>query len=262
MWEWYAAVTRTIATMVPMHLPRAISLAGLRTEAETPWGGSPRDLLQGVAKIGARGVVLDVTAVGFRPRELDASARRDVIGVIRRLGMECCGLDAFIPPAHFNDRLHVDRAVGAAMQAIEMAAELTRHSGKAIPVCVEFPTDAGDDVIARLCDFSMKCGVVLADCSWPSRDRQPIPDWGVDPATIITSGANPIDVVIGSKRSIAVARMSDMASTGRCAPGAGKLDPLGYEVALVTAGYSASLILDVRGIARQDKVLVDWFGNR
>lgn len=244
-----------IATIEALRPARAISFAGLRPDADAPWGQTPRSMLDWAATSGARAVVLDVTSPGFRPRELDQSARRDIVAVLRRAGIECRGLDAFIPPSHFTDPSNVDRAVSALVQSMEMAAEISRLTSQPVPVCTVIAKDAGSDVIRRLLDASHRTGVALADCAWPMREQRPGLEIGIDPAAILVTGSDPCDAVLKADRIPAVARLSDLSANGRCEPGEGGLDILRYEVALVTRGYAGCVVVDLRGVHRQSTMV-------
>jgi sugar phosphate isomerase/epimerase len=208
-------------------------------------------MLDWVARVNARRVVLDITAPGFRPRELDTSARRDIVAVLRRSGIECRGLDAFIPPSHFTDPSTIDRAVSALIQAMEMASDISRLTQQPVPVCTALSKEAGADVIGRLLDASQRVGCALADCGWPIREINPRLELGVDPATVLAGGGDPCDAVLKADRTPSVARLSDLSAAGRCEPGEGGLDLLRYEVALVTRGYAGCVVVDLRGVRRQ-----------
>ncbi|MFO0874695.1 MAG: hypothetical protein U0575_12095 [Phycisphaerales bacterium] len=93
-----------------MALALAAALAGL--------DGDPRDDLAGVARLGFRCVQLSATRPGLRPRELDATGRRGLRERLRWLELSPSGVDLWIPPAHFVESAHIDRAVDAVIAAI------------------------------------------------------------------------------------------------------------------------------------------------
>ncbi|HBS28785.1 MAG TPA: hypothetical protein DEB06_04900 [Phycisphaerales bacterium] len=59
-------------------------------------------------------------------------------------------------------------------------------------------------------------------------------------------------------------RLSDLSSTGRVAPGTGRLDLLAFAVAVGVSGYSGHAVLDLRGVAGQEgaaRGVVDRLGR-
>lgn len=237
-------------------LPRSLSLAGFVPAIDAPWGGSPRDVIEWAASKGVRLVHLDATCAGLRPRELDRSARRDVAAMLRRLRLTLGGIDAWIPPDHFTDARHVDRAAAAAIAACDLASELA-----SLGACPQRPAvslhlsgataSAVRSSIAAAADVA---GVVVADHQWPPAEPLgPSSPMGVgfDPAAVLMAGeADPCKALATVARRVVSARLSDLSSLGRVPPGEGRLDTLAYEVAVATAMPGASLVVDSRGMGR------------
>lgn len=220
--------------------------------------GTPREVLEAIAarfaRAGARGVQLDATLPGFRPRELDRSARRDLAGTLRRLEMACSGVDAFVPSEHFLDRATVDRAANAVIAAIELAGDLGTLCNGGRNVCVAFPEKISHDVRESIIESCERCGVRLADTVWPQlADPHPHVGVGFDPAAVLAAGQDPAIVAAGLGQKLVVARVSDVASgiVGvRCEPGSGrgKLDIDAYHAALEIIGHTSMPVVDLRGV--------------
>jgi sugar phosphate isomerase/epimerase len=236
-------------------LPRSLSLAGLTPGPGAPWGGSPREMIEWAARSGVRGLHLDAACAGIRPRELDRSARRDIASLLRRLQLSFSGVDLWIPPEHFTEAMHVDRAVEAACAAMTFAGEIAGLNASARPaVGLVLPAAAPTEVLRTIAAAAEVAGVLVADHAWPPRegDRWGI-GIGIDPAAVLMSGdASPHVAVSRSSAALASARLSDVASHGRVVPGTGRLDLLAYEVALATAGFAGPVIVDPRGVPLRD----------
>ncbi|MFZ4575924.1 MAG: sugar phosphate isomerase/epimerase family protein [Phycisphaerales bacterium] len=234
-------------------LERALALAGLEAGEEHPWSGSPRRALVWAAEAGARAVQLDATAAGIRPRELEPSARRDLAATLRRAGMDCAGLDLFIPPAHFTDPTKVDRAVTAVLQAVELCADLSRLASNRLVLSTQLPADTPEDVLSRLALSAEHHGVSIADHAWPPRAPRAGLGQGIDPAAIFISGGDPIAGLSTLGGPPLAARLSDVSAVGRCLPGSGRLETQAYEPMLFTAGFTGRLVIDLRGLPRQQQ---------
>jgi sugar phosphate isomerase/epimerase len=259
-------------------LPRSLSLAGLA--AAGPWGTSPRERFAYVSKTGYRAVQLDATAPTLRPRELDRSARRDIAAQLRRLRLRFSGLDLFIPPLHFADAAHVDRAITAAIAAGELAVDLARFtneqatSAEAVASASGAAGVAGASVVTldlgsaplagaveALRAAQERTGAIFADCRWPPQ-RENI---SIDPAGVIMRGGEAPHTQVLALRghNIVSARLNDFSSVGRVPPGEGSLDLLAYEVCLTTLHYGGPLVVDVRGMeqAQQERVVGEGMGT-
>lgn len=245
--------------MMPSFTPMcSVSLAGLTLHAAAPWGADARSALAWACASGVQAVQIDATMPGLRPRELDASARRDIRALARRLGVSVSGVDLFIPPTHFIDAAHLDRAMNAARAALELARDLAEHSTSAV-VATELPEKCSDDTIAELRTATQRVGATLADCAWPPRNGR-VNDAdairiGIDPAAIIARGEDVANQVAKLTAVPAHARLSDLGASGRVEAGKGQLDMTTYCVTLSTRGFSAPLVIDLRGLRDQAAVL-------
>lgn len=215
----------------------------------------PRRALERLASRAFRHVQLCVTQPCMRPRDLDASARRDVRAQLRRLELDVAGLDFFIPTEHYFDAARVDRAVGATHEAIRLAADLGR-----CPVSLVLPQPTGDDpageetiteVLRAIRESAHQHDVNLADHAVPMAHRaaDDLVGIGIDPAAWLGAGRDPASVVREHGGPIVAARFCDLNLAGlRTPPGerGGRLDVLAYGIALATAGDPRPLILDAR----------------
>jgi len=217
-------------------------------------GGPPREALRHAAASGFRFVQIACNVRGFRPRELDASGRRDLRATLTRLGLACGGLDCFIPLDHFADSARQERAVDAVREAIGLAAALDR-----CPVSIELPAknDARSaEAVAAVIREAERLDIQIADHSlhparWPT-------GVGIDPAAAILAGSDYAAVVLAAGHALASARLSDVTSSGiRAAPGlpGGRLDLIAYRAALDVAGYRRPVVIDVRGMTDAGSVI-------
>lgn len=249
-------------------LVSSLSLAGLPAVEGAPWTPGPREAIAWAASLKAKSVQLDATAASMRPRELDRSGRRDVAALLRRSGLLFSGLDLWIPPTHFADAAHVDRAASAVIAAAELAAELAVLTSCRDAACVSLSLDAKapDDLAARLRDEAERAGTVLADHSWPPRKTNPggrsLPV-GIDPATLLLAGADPVLEASRLAHTAASARLSDANAMGRADPReGGRLDAAAYEGALASRGYSRALVIDLRGLRDPARTAAYWLEPR
>lgn len=146
--------------------------------------GDLRRVLPRVRGTGIRSIHLDGTVPGLRPRDLDASARRDLRTMIRRAEIGCSGIDALIPPTHFDDPAFADRAHHAVAAIIDLAADLA-GAGVLPIVHTEFPNESSSiaGAVARdLAEHGRSRGVILADLSGEA-DHQP----GIAPGCLVDS---------------------------------------------------------------------------
>ena len=240
----------------------AVSLAGLEPRAGAPWTGGPREAIAWAASLASAavvpGVVLDATAPACRPRELDRSARRDLAAGLRRAGLAFAGLDLFIPPEHFAQPETADRAISATAAACELAADLASLAGDAPArvVSLVLPSEAGPDVLAAIEGAAQRVGTRIADCAVPPRDTATTDAGlavGIDPAAVLAGGLSPAKLAVQTGGALAMARVSDLAPTGRCVPGdaAGRLELGAYAATLATIGYRGFATIDLRSLPRQ-----------
>ncbi|HLO41773.1 MAG TPA: hypothetical protein VK176_12180 [Phycisphaerales bacterium] len=212
-----------------------------------------RGLLRWAAGIGLRWIQLDATLACVRPRELDRSARRDLASAIRRDELGLCGIDLFIPPRHFLEAVHVDRAVSAVVGAIELAAELKPllNAPPRPAVALELPPGLGEDVLSQLSASAARADVVLADHARPNPYiRTGTLGPGVDPAAMLAAGEDVFDVLTRMEHTPIQARLSDTQAGARVPAGSsqGRLDLVEYASALGVRGYDTPVVVDLRGL--------------
>ncbi len=236
----------------------SLSIAGLHARGdEGPWAQGPRRAIEWVGSIGYRAVQLDAAAPGVRARELDRSARRDLAATLRRAELALSGLDLWIPGHHFIDTKHADRAIGAVVGALELAAELAGLVEGSTPVvCVELPKDLGDGVRGALDGAALSQGAVLADHAWPVRDEvkegagEAGLRVGLNPAAVLLAGGDPVGAAGALGERLASARVMDLSARGASIPGEreGKLDLDAYAAALAVGGRVAHPVFDPHGL--------------
>lgn len=214
-------------------------------------GEDPRRAIDRLAGEGFRYVQLSATQPGLRPRELDQSARRDLLAVLRRHEISPAGLDLWIPAEHFLDDAHVARAVDATISAIVLAGALGR-----VPLSMNLPAPGTDTVgqVASIMDSvsaaAQQHGVAIANHTVPPPDTMDeTVGLGIDPAAWLSQGLDPATVVSTHAAHLVAARLSDLNAAGmRCPIGesSGRLDVTAYQVALSIAGYQRPVVLDAR----------------
>lgn len=220
-----------------MHFTR---LPPAPTLAPLAGGGDPRRALAKIAGDGFRFVQLSAALPGMRPRDLDRSARRDLLARLRRIELVPAGVDLWIPPEHYADPEHADRAAGAVIDAVELAADLGR-----IPLSLRLPEGLEDSIVQAWRARAETCGIAIAD---HSATPHALLGAGVDPAVLLAEGKDPALCVSGAK-GLAAARFSDYRDESRTTPGTGCLDVLAYQVALVARGFISPVALDLRRLA-------------
>jgi len=232
--------------------PLAVTLAPL-VAAATHDGDEMRSAMDCIAGLGFRFVQLSATHPGLRPRDLDQSARRDLLATLRRRELTISGVDVWIPPRHFLEAEHADRAVAAIHQAIELAADLGR-----CPVSFTLPHSMNDDhagalkLLAEAVSAQAdRFGVRLADHGVRLVQREgTLIEVGIDPAAWIGQGDDPVKAVLANSTRLASARLCDLLTSGLRGPIGDpqerQLDVQGYKVALSVAGYTQPLIVDTR----------------
>ena len=206
----------------------------------------PRRAFDRLNAMGIRWVQLSATQRGMRPRELDQSARRDLLATLRRRELSVSGVDAWIPATHYADEQHSDRAAAAIMATIDLAGDLGR-----CPVSVTWPAEGAEEVIELAATRAEHVGVPIADHAVPvspHTDYEPI-GIGIDPAAWLSNGDDPSNIVSRYANRLVSARLCDLLTTGMRGPvgqSDGRLDPLAYKVALSVAGYERPVVVDAR----------------
>ena len=213
-----------------------------------PLGDQPRAALDRLAAMEFRYVQLSATQPELRPRDLDRSARRDLLVRLRRLELQISGLDLWIPPAHFLDPAHVDRAVDAVRAAVELAGDLQR-----CPISLELPRPVDDEslgpVIEAIAELALRAGVELADHAVADATQDHL-GIGIDPAAQLSCNEDPAAAVMKHADRLVAARLCDLLASGMRGPigeaQGGRLDVLSYRVALSVGGYDRPVVVDAR----------------
>lgn len=227
----------------PLDLCLAPTLAAL--------GDRPRAALDRLASLAFRAVQLSASQPGLRPRELDRSGRRDLLGRLKRVEMVPAGLDLWIPEAHLRDPARVDRAVGALQAAVELAADLGRITLSLLLPTRDETSDAIAPILQAVIEKSLRFGVPLADCTVPPSDRADV-GVGIDPVIWLSNGRDPVDAVATLADRIFSARLGDLSASGDRKPvGAvngeqGRLDLGAYRSTLLGHGYAGPIVVDLR----------------
>ncbi|MCC5785930.1 MAG: hypothetical protein JJU33_04420 [Phycisphaerales bacterium] len=223
--------------------------------ALTPFRDLPaRRAIELASALGYRSVTLDATHPELRARTLDRTARRDLAAVLRRLELGLAGLDLWIPPSHFAEAAHADRAVGVVSETLAMARDLATLSGSGEPaavVSVLVDPAADASVAIELGALAEAAGASIADHARPPRDSK----WdrygvGIDPAGVMMAGEALQDAVLAAGASLVCARLSDLSAAGRTEPGSpgARLDRAGYEATLSVVGHERPVIVDLRQV--------------
>ncbi|MFO0782691.1 MAG: sugar phosphate isomerase/epimerase [Phycisphaerales bacterium] len=219
--------------------------------------GDPQQALAWLSQLGVRGVQLSLQQPGLRPRDLGASARRDLAAALRRHELVCAGVDALIPADHWCDGATVDRAVEALRECCQLAEALGR-----VPVTVQFPGADPDPTreerrsgaLHAVAAAASTHGVLLADLACSSSGavanlpRPPV-GWCADPAAMLASGKPVPAAVAGLAGHLYSARIVDLLRTGMRGPlgtAEGQLDVLSYRMALEMAGLQGLPVVDAR----------------
>lgn len=205
-----------------------------------PLAADPREGIAAAAAMGYRAVQLSATQPGMRPRELDSGDRRGLRGALSRIGVTCGGVDLWIPPSHFVEASHIDRALAALDAACGLAADLGRCT-----VCISMPVEMPSESWQAVAGAADRHGVRIADFAvrpdaHASRVDAPneLVGVGIDPAALIAAGIEPAMHAAALGRRIAAARIVDLLASGmRGPPG----EPSGARLDL--AAFAASLAL-------------------
>ncbi len=218
-----------------------------------------RERITSAAEAAARADVpalhLDATLPGIRPRELDRSARRDLLAIVKRHNVSLTGCDLFIPPTHFTSPQHQQRAADAVRQAIALAAELRSLGAAATMVCIETaapvaqPNDPTVDPAALFTDLAAHArdhGVTLCDCT---SDSSPLTR-GLDLAAVLARNEDPAAAILTQKP--ACLRLADWNGRARVPFGDGRADATAIAAATSVATPDAMGILDFRGVRLTD----------
>lgn len=221
-------------------------------------GKPARQTLTRLAELGFGAVQLDATLPGLRPRELDTTARRDLIATTKRSGLIIAGLDFFIPIEHYHDPQHADRAVQAATAACALAGDLGR-----VPLSLNLPiTKADPALVQAIIDQADAFGITIAIhdeahldelATWLTDQAAPHVGIGIDPASLLIYEHDPAAIAQAYSDHLRVARLSD-ASQGqadgtRQSLGSGSLALMPYRACIDLAPKRLGpVVLDLRGL--------------
>jgi len=201
---------------------------------------------------GFRTVQLSATAPGLRPRDLDQSARRDVRATLKRIGLSLSGIDLWIPVEHFLDPAHLDRALGATREALELASDLGR-----CPLSMNLPRHDDSDEknespaesLETIAGYAAHFGVEVADHSEAALQREQF-GLGIDPAAILSRDEDPVSIVMSNPERLVSARLCDLLRSGMRGPvgdkADGRLEVMAYRAALSVGGYARPVVVDTR----------------
>jgi sugar phosphate isomerase/epimerase len=231
-------------------------LAGPLGDLVATGGRSVREALEHLRALGFAGVQWSATLPEARPRDLGASARRDLKAVLRRFDLRVSGIDLWVPPEHFVDASRVDRAVAATVEAIGLAGDLGRCPLSLRLPAVQADGDAVGGVLDAILATAERSGVAIADHADPAC-ADPRCGIGIDPVAEFAAGRDPVAVVFERAGRIVAARLCDLTRSGLRAAvggggGEGRLDTLRYRVALEVAGFHGMVVVDARQWAEID----------
>lgn len=219
---------------------------------------SPRKALALIAEQGFTAVQLDAILPGIRPRELDTTARRDLLATAKRCGLSITGIDFMISAEHYSDPQHVDRVVQSLAAACSLAGDLGR-----VPISLNLPIARADAALVQaVVDSADAQGVTLAIHNeadidglthWLTDHAPPHVGVGLDPAALLIREQDPSLTAQSQSASLRVARLSDaskgQADGGRQVAGAGSLALMPYRVSIDLApNRLGPVVLDLRGL--------------
>lgn len=232
-------------------------------------GAGVRAWVQRVRASGHGAAQIDGTVL--RARELDRSARRDLAAVLRRNEVGVSGVDLWIPSEHFVRPEHVDRAVGAVVGAIELAADLrtlvdSMGTGRVVGagdgvvcVCVRLPEGVDEGAVTLIEGSASAHGVWVADfgdgVSVHAGAERAL-GVGVDAgAAVLAGGKSPTKRVVEAGASLRGVRLGDAEEgVGRCAVGDGGLRVVELRAGLSVAGFGGVVVTDVRGLGEGERL--------
>lgn len=195
---------------------------------------------------------LSAATKGLRPRELDKSARRDLLATLTRKSIMLSSIDLLIPNEHWNDNKQVDRALSSTISAIHLAADLGR-----VPLSINLPIDLitneiKHELITAADGHSTPLAIHIADQSeslhpWLKNLDHPMIGASIDPAIQLQIKNDPVNILSNFANHLFLARLDDLAISGqRCNIGSGRLDLLAYKIALGTLEKLKAIVLELR----------------
>lgn len=207
-----------------------------------------REALAWLSQARYRGVQLSATDPATRPRELDRSARRDLASTLVRHELACTGLDFLIPPVHYLEPSHQQRALDALCAAIDLGADLG-----GVSVVTQFPAGIDRAVLEFVGSTASRSGVTVLQLG------DGVPGAGfasaaigvsIDCAAALAAGADPAALVGALGKRLGGLRLVDLTRSGMrgpiLEPGESRLDALAMKVALDVAGADLLPVADAR----------------
>jgi sugar phosphate isomerase/epimerase len=219
-----------------------------------------RGAVDRIAALGFESVQLDATLKGIRPRELDRSGRRDLHALLRRRGAHPAGLDCFIPPEHYTDVQHGERALHATLHAIELAGDLGKLAVSLTLPVATLPEAVGSAIVDHADRHDVRLAVHGEDerealLRWIEGVDLPALGAGLAPAAVLARKEDPCQAAQQFGRRLTVARLSDWRQGPggggyRCPAGAGQLDLAAYRVSVDLAERRyGPVVLELRGLS-------------
>jgi hypothetical protein len=207
-----------------------------------------RSALAWASQAGFRGVQLSAMDPGLRPRDLSASARRDVAAALARHELACAGIDFFLPPSHLTDPTHASRAFDAIESTLAFAAQLGRA-----PVTLPLPPRVPSELRPAIAAVAERLGVLVL---LPVTDADDLPHIAepfaasVDCAAVIAAGGRPEELVSRSGNQLGGVRLVDLWRSGLrgpiAEPNESRLDALALRLAVETAQFRGLCVVDAR----------------
>lgn len=219
-------------------VPLAPTVASLHTDL--------RRGLDMLRRAGFRAVQLAASGEnGMRPRTMSASEVRDVALTLRRQELQVAGLDLWIPPDHFTDQVHVDRAIAAVEAAADLLAQLPHGGRGAISITLSDVLPHAD-IMQTLVASAHATGVRLAVLGPDPADLPTGCVPVIDPPDWLVRGWDP---VAAASDPTSVPRLCDRVGGMRAAPAAdGELDVQAYRVTCEVADSDRAVVADLRGL--------------
>ena len=210
-----------------------------------------RDGLAQLRRWSMRAVQLGATGPwGIRPRTLSHSEVRDIKATLRSMELQVCGIDLWIPPVHFQDPAHVDRALDAVDACCGLAGTLG-CSSVTLDLAPPWPSD---EILDALRSSAARAGVSVAVAGTPDGEVPHGLVRSLDPAAWLSEGGDPILAAADASASV---RFSDLSAGVRVPPGmpGGRLDVPAFRAACSVGGADRPVIADLRWLTEPVRAL-------
>ena len=230
-------------------IPAQVVLAPTISSFQMP----PRKAIDVLSSQSWRGLQVDARAEGTRPSQLGTSARRDLAGLVRRQGMDLAGLDLWLPEGAFLKASTLERALDRTIECIDLAADLDN-----CPISMLLPVPGSSTQLQSALELILatagRRGVRIADFTMDASQVEPgdplTHGLGLDPASLLSAGVDPVAAVHAWGARLASARLIDLTLEGlRIVPtpgGRGQLDLISYKIALGLNSNGGCLVVDLR----------------